>query len=151
MEDLIYQLISAVIGSLGFSLIFNIGRKHIVAATMGGLISWALYLMCTKVFYLDMMPATIISAACCEIYAEILARLMKAPTTIFYIPAVVPLIPGGSLYNTMYAAVFQDWAACKSYGFQTLQTTLGIAIGISFVSALLHVITNIAHYKAKRV
>ena len=60
------------------------------------------------------------------------------------------LHPGGALYNTMYAAVFQDWAGCKSYGFQTLQATLGIAIGISFVSAVLHMLTNLAHRRASK-
>lgn len=150
MQTVLYQLFTAIVGSLGFSLIFNIGKKHIVPATLGGLLSWAVYLLCQQGFGMNLMVATIISAACCEVYAEILARLLKAPTTVFYIPAVVPLIPGGALYNTMYAAVFQDWAGCKSYGFQTLQATLGIAIGISFVSAVLHMLANLAHRRAAR-
>ena len=148
MNEIVIQLLAAVVGSIGFSLIFNVSRKHIIAVIIGSFLSWALYLLSANVLMLNVLPATVISAACCEIYAEILARIMKVPTTIIYIPAVVPLIPGGSLYNTMHAAVYQDWVSCRAYGFQTLQTTLGIAIGISFVSALMHVVANIAKQKA---
>ena len=139
------QLATALAGSLGFALIFNIGKKHVIPASLGGLLSWGVYLLCRETFEMDTMVATICSSVCCQIYAEILARIMKAPTTVFYIPAVVPLIPGGALYNTMNAAVYQDWNACRQYGVQTLQGTLGIAVGISFVSAVLHMLTKFSH------
>jgi len=101
--------------------------------------SWGIYLLCIYWLNSDVMVATVLSAACCQVYAEVLARQYKTPTTVFYIPAVVPLIPGGSLYNTMYAAVFENWEQFRHYGYQTLQATLGIAVGISFVSAVLFV------------
>jgi len=147
----LYQLLTAFFGSLGFSLIFNVGKRYLVPASLGGILSWAVYLLCYDYFHIDLMVSTVISAACCQIYAEILARIMKCPTTVFYIPAVVPLIPGGSLYNTMYAAVYKDWAQFQNYGMQTLQVTLGIAVGISFVSGILYVITKYAYRKATTV
>ena len=144
MGSVMYQLFAALVGSLGFAMIFNVESRNLLPATLGGVLSWVVYLLCTELFELDAMVATIVSAACGEVYAEIMARVRKVPTTVFYIPAVVPLIPGGSLYNTMNAAVFQNWEACKSYGVQTLQATLGIAIGISFVSAVLYVVTKLS-------
>ena len=147
--NILYQLLTALFGSLGFSLIFNVSRKYLVAASLGGLLSWAVYLLFDWLG-MGLMASTIISAACCQAYAELLARIMKCPTTVFYIPAVVPLIPGGSLYNTMYAAVFKNWDQFRDYGMQTLQVTLGIAVGISFVSGILFVATRYAHRKTKK-
>ena len=144
------QLITAFFGSMGFSLIFNVSRKHLLPAYIGGLLSWIIYLLCVNLASLDLMTATIISAACCQIYAEIFARVMKCPTTVFYIPAVVPLIPGGSLYRTMYAAVYRNWDQFQEYGLQTLQVTLGIAVGISFVSGILYILTNSAKNRTKK-
>ena len=149
MGEIVLQLITAFVGSLGFSLIFNVEKKHLLPASIGGIISWGIYLLCAQTLGMGLMVATVISAACCEVYAEILARVCKCPTTLFYIPAVVPLIPGGSLYNTMYAAVFRDWEGFRNYGFQTLQVTLAISIGISFISGILYVITNHARKKAQ--
>jgi len=148
MGDILFQLVTAFFGSLGFSLIFNVGKRYLLPASVGGLLSWIVYLLCVNLLALDLMTGTIISAACCQIYAEIFARIMKCPTTVFYIPAVVPLIPGGSLYHTMYAAVYRNWDQFQSYGLQTLQVTLGIAVGISFVSGILYILTNTAKHRA---
>lgn len=150
MQEMIVQLISGTIGSLGFSLIFNVGKKHLIPAALGGLLSWAVYLLCNRLFVMDMLMSTILASACSQIYAEILARVFKSPTTVFFIPAVVPLIPGGTLYNTMYSAVFQDWVNFRIHGVNTLLTTLGISIGLSFVSAVLYIIAKVSHRRALR-
>jgi uncharacterized membrane protein YjjB (DUF3815 family) len=35
----------------------------------------------------------------------LLAILLRSPATMFYTPAIIPLVPGGRLYYTMYAAI----------------------------------------------
>ena len=148
MENAITQLISGMLGSLGFSLIFNVDKKHLISSALGGLVAWGVYLLCMRLPWMGVMMATVIASVCSQIYAEILARIYKAPTTVFVIPAVIPLIPGGSLYNTMYAAVMKDWTKFRYHGVQTLWGTLGIAIGLSFVSGILYVAANRAKCKA---
>ena len=51
-------------------------------------------------------------------------------------PAILPLVPGGSLYYTMENVVHGRLEAARSYGQQTLIVALAIAAGISFVVAL---------------
>lgn len=151
MENAIIQLISGMLGSLGFSLVFNLNRKHLLAASLGGFLAWGVYLLCMSFLQMGVMSSTVTASIISQIYAEILARIYKTPTTVFVIPAVVPLIPGGSLYNTMYAAVMHDWTQFRFYGVQTLWGTLGIAIGLSFVSGILYVAVNHARHKAKKI
>lgn len=148
MYNAIIQLITAFAGSIGFALIFNVKKKLIVTSAIAGFLGWAIYLLCSEVFGIGDLVANIFASAFCQIYAEITARICKTPTTVIYVPAVIPLIPGGALYNTMYSAVHSDWARFKVYGSATLQTTLGIAIGLSFVSAILYIITRMARNKA---
>lgn len=150
MENAITQLISGMLGSLGFSLIFNVGKKHLIPAMLGGLLAWGVYLLCMCLPWMGVMMSTVVASVCCQIYSEILARIYKTPTTVFVIPAVVPLIPGGSLYNTMYAAVMKDWVQFRQFGVQTLWGTLGIAIGLSFVSGILFVAVNHSRNKAQK-
>lgn len=150
MERIIIQLLAAFFGTLGFSLIFHVGKAHTLWASFGGMLAWGVYLLCNEAFGINALLSTIISSASGQIFAEFMARICKAPTTVFSIPAVVPLIPGSSLYYTMYAAVFQDWAGVRFYGMKTLEGTLGISVGLCLVSATLYVITNIARQKAMR-
>lgn len=147
MERIIFQLIAAVVGTVGFSLIFNVGKKFLAAAAAGGFITWGSFLVCQEIFVLDVLLCAVLAAAIGQIYAEFMARIFKSPTTVFFIPAAVPLIPGGSLYNTMSAAVNRDWGLLRYRSMQTLMGTLGIAIGLSLVSAVLYVVNNYKKHK----
>ena len=62
-----------------------------------------------------------------------MARVKKAPSTVFYIPALGPLIPGGSLFYTMSCAVGGQWDGVGSFGSSTLYCALGIAVGMSLI------------------
>lgn len=136
MTDVLIQLVASWVGALGFALIFNTGKKTIIPATIGGMIGWAVYLS-FEYFGVGVFLATIAAAAFCQIYSEVFARVLKTPTTVIYIPAIVPLVPGGSLYNTMYYAAINDWTNFRQYGIATVQVAFGIAVGASFVSAIL--------------
>ena len=132
----VVQIISAGIGALGFSLVFNLGKRNLLPATLGGVLAWLLYLICFN-GGMGYFISAVVCSAFCQIYSEVFARIMRCPATVFYIPAIIPLVPGGALYYTMYYATKTEWANFRMYGCQTLQISLGIAIGASFVSALL--------------
>lgn len=134
MREILLQLFTAWLGSFGFCLLFHMRRERMLPASLGGLFSWGIYLFfadcCEGIF----IP-TLLASAFCALYAECFARLLKAPATIFFIPAAVPLIPGSTLYYTMSYAVQGEWLLSQSYGFMTVQYALGIAAGISLVWA----------------
>ena len=101
------QLITAFLGSFGFSLLFHVRGKKLFFAALGGLLSWVFYLLLRpKVEAL--LIASILASCFSAAYAEIMAWLVKAPATVFIIPSVIPLVPGGSLYYAMYSAVIGD-------------------------------------------
>ena len=135
MMDIIIQLFVAWVGSLGFSLIFNPGKKTLLPATLGGMVGWGVYLL-VEHFGAGIFLSTIAAAAFCQVYAEVFSRILKCPRTVIYIPAVVPLVPGGSLYYTMYYAAVNDWPRFMEYGAKTAQVAFGMAVGASFVSAI---------------
>ena len=150
MYTVIIQLVTAFFGALGFALIFNVKKNMLITVAVAGLMGWGIYLICSELFVVGILASNIFASAFCQIYAEITARICKVPTTVIYVPAVIPLIPGGSLYNTMYAAVHNNWEQVKEYGSATLKTTIGIAVGLSFVSAMLYIITKIARNRASK-
>lgn len=135
MRETIIQLLSAMAGSMGFCLLFYVRTHLILPASLGGLLSWGVYLIGIT-FSDEIFIPSICSAAFSALYAELMARVLKAPATIFFIPAVIPLIPGSTLYYTMSYIVQRDWTATREYAYSTAQYALGIAVGASLVWVL---------------
>lgn len=129
------QLLYAVLGSVAFALIFNVKTKRLITAGIGGLVCWGIYLL-AMYFSKNIFLSAFLSALVCGLYGEIFARILKAPTTIFMISAVIPLIPGSSLYYTMQYAVLNDWDMCKTKALETVLFIGAITLGISLVSAV---------------
>lgn len=132
MKEIILQLVMAFVGSLGFSMLFHLRKSLWITASLGGLFCWGCYLL-GMYFTERIFAAGFLAAAFAAIYSEILAFRKKAPTTLFVIPAVVPLIPGSTLYYTMSAVVSGKTADISHYGNITVQYALSIAAGISVV------------------
>ncbi len=135
MKEILIQLVTAFLGSLGFALLFGLRRRYLLPAALGGLLSWGVYLLCSHLFP-SVFLAGLAASAFSVVYAEMLARLMRTPATLFVIPAVIPLVPGSSLYYAMSCAVQRDFASAREYGMQTMEFALAIAMGMSFVLAL---------------
>ena len=135
MKDVIIQLVTAFLGSLGFTLLFGLRRRYLFAASLGGVLAWGVYLAVEAGMKQGFL-ACLIAAAFAVLYAELLARKLKTPATLFVIPAIVPLVPGSSLYYAMSSAVQGDLISARSYGTQTLVYALAIAAGISLVTAI---------------
>ena len=55
---------------------------------------------------------------------------MKAPSNIYLIPGIIPLLPGGAIYYTMYGVVSGDGTMFRENGIKTVIITIGIAAGI---------------------
>ena len=127
------MLITAMIGTLGFCLLFKIKRDKIIYGVIGGTISTVIYLICIQ-GGMDLFIQNFIPTVVATIYTEIIARVVKAPTTVFLFPAIIPLTPGGSLYYTMRAIVDGNMAEAKTVGKQTMVIALGIALGVLLVS-----------------
>lgn len=65
--------------------------------------------------------------------AELLARRLRNPATIFIIPGFFPLVPGREAYTTMRYLVEGQYSPALAMGVQTMLTAGAIAFGI-FVS-----------------
>lgn len=141
MKDIILQLIYAFIGSFGFALLFNIKLKRLLPASLGGMLAWGVYLIINHLTK-NIFFAVFLSSAFAALYSEVLARILKAPTTVFTIPALIPLVPGSSLFYTMQNAVLSDWDKVLHFALETVIFIGGITLGLSIVSALFKMFTK---------
>ena len=82
---------------------------------------------------------------------DLLARVVKCPATLFLVTAAVPLIPGGSLYNTMRYFVEGDFAASSSQGLNTILLALAIAAGMIVPMSMFQLVRRVRVWRAKKV
>lgn len=146
MTEIIIQLITGMLGSLGFALLFGLKKQYLIAAALGGLLNWGLYLIGMH-WWNTIFFAGLLASAFSALYSEIMARVKKAPATLFFITSVIPLIPGRALYYTCSNAVMRDWIAAKAYANVTLQYALSIAAGACIVWGITLTAENIKKNK----
>ena len=131
MMQVLSQLLSAALGSVGFGLIFNLNRRYLPAAA----VAWLAYLLADHALS-SVFLANLLAGFCAALYAEILARCCNAPSTPFFITSAIPLIPGSTLYYCMNAVVSSDLRAAEHFGEQTFLAALGIASGMAIAWCL---------------
>ena len=128
------QVLAAAAGTLGFSILFNSRPQRLLLGALGGGLTWFIYLLLARYIPQDFICVAA-AAAFGAVYAEIMARVCKAPATVFTILAEIALIPGGSLYLTMHHLVGGRQTQALQYGMHTLMMALAIALGIVFITA----------------
>lgn len=125
---MIIQIISAFVGSIGFAIFFKMKGKQIPFAGLGGAVTWAVYLAVQTQFDGYFVPY-LVASIFVALYAEVMARINRAPAWIFITSAAVPLIPGGSLYYTMAGLVNGDQELFVTSGRSALIIALAISLG----------------------
>ena len=128
------QVLAAAAGTLGFAILFNSRPRRLFIGALGGGLIWAVYLLLARSAVSDFLCVAA-AAAFGAVYAEIMARVCKAPATVFTILSEIALIPGGSLYITMHHLVGGRQAQALQYGLHTVMVALAIALGIVLVTA----------------
>lgn len=137
------QIVTGGIGSLCFAILFNIQGKKLFFASLGGFLSWALFVLLK--FLTPSEPIRyFLVAVLISVYAEITARILKTPTTTFHMTALIPLIPGGSLYYTMSSIFDGNLGQFVEKGIYTLKLAVALAFGIVIVTAATHTISKIS-------
>lgn len=135
MADSIIQIISGAIGTAGFGVLFNIRGKKLLFGTLGGLMAWTIYVICS-LFIPNEAVIYLLVSIITSLYAELLAVKLKTPTTSFLIISLVPLIPGGSLYYTLAYALGGNLESFIAKAVSTLQLAAALSLGIILVLSL---------------
>ena len=134
MNQELISVISAFFGSLGFSIIYNIRGLRIWIPAIGGAVFWAVYLIFLHFINNEFLGFFFV-AILITIYSEIWARILKTPST------VILLIPGGSLYYAMDAALRHDMPQFFSKAQAAVGLAVALAAGIMAVTSMQHLIS----------
>lgn len=137
MTDALLQILGAFISCVGFAIIYRTKKNRLFLSGLTAALGWA---ACCVVQSQTESVFTIyfIGAAFVTLFSEVMARVTKAPATIYLVPGLLPMVPGGSLYYTTYALVTGDESGAAYYGTRTALAAIGIAFGLVVVSVIMH-------------
>lgn len=143
------QFIYGFFASMAFGVIFHTPKKALpIVGTIGG-IGWIVYrhlLMTTGNTLASAMTAGLIIGT----LSGILSIILKYPTILLYIPSLIPLVPGGGMYYTMYYLIMEEM---DKFGAKALETTLiaiALATGIFLSTNIVNIINKIIHGPEER-
>lgn len=135
------DLVLAFLGSYCPAILFNIERKNLIWAGLCGATGWTAYrsvllLAKSEVF------AVFIAAIVISLISEVMAKLLKTPSTVFYIPSLFPIVPGISAYYTVLYIIDKKIIEATYKGLETLGSAGAIAFGILLVSTIFRYINT---------
>lgn len=149
MTDILIRLVTALLGTIGFAMIFRIGRNRMPWAALGGLLTYAVYELAIQLGG-EALVAAFLASVFMTLYSEALARILRAPAVTFLLPCAIPIVPGGSLYYTVYNLLFYNAEKLFHYAKATLSVALGMAVGMGVAAIIVGVmlqITKVMHKK----
>ena len=134
MESILIKIVAGTIATLGFAILFRLKPSHWPFAMLDGLFACICYFAFTELFGGNFLP-NLLAAFVASVFADLFARLCKAPSTVFILPGCIALVPGGTLYYAMSNLLSENREVAVEYFLITL--TVGIGIGGGIIAASL--------------
>ena len=131
---------AGAIGAASFAVFFNLPKRLLIAAALGGAIC-----VCTRnflTFELGMSSAvgTLAGATLVSVLAVRAIHWLHTPSLVLVVPAVIPLVPGVMIYYSLFAIIHinmlspEDLLEAIQFSVNALLIILAIASGASMPS-----------------
>lgn len=108
-------------------------RKFLIHGGIVGAVCWVVY--SAVLDYSNNVIASFVSSIAVAFLSNVFTRLYKAPVTMFFIPGFLPIVPGVSVYRTVYFFISNKPANGYQNLVFTLETSISIALAIVLVDS----------------
>lgn len=125
---MIWQIIGAFIATVAGSIVLEAPKKYIFRSGFIGAIGWGIYLLFLDIY--GLVISTYIAGLVISALSHIFSRIFKIPVTVFFIPGVLPLVPGLSMYRAVYHFINGASPIGQSFLEETIKISGMIALAI---------------------
>lgn len=140
--EIIRQFVYGFFSTLGFALLFQAPKRSLTTNGVIGGIGWVVYKFLMLGGYSVLFSALIASLIIGSLSA-ILSIYIKMPAITFFAPSIIPLVPGGGMYYTMYYLIMEEMDKFGSKALETTLTALAIAMGIFLSVSMVNTVRSI--------
>ncbi|MBS6952066.1 MAG: threonine/serine exporter family protein [Enterocloster asparagiformis] len=138
---MVIQTIGAFCAVASFTRILELPRRFLAWYGTAGALCWLVYLIVRDQAGSKILAAFVAGLAV-AVFSHLAARILKAPVTVFLIPGILPLVPGASIYNSVYYMIQDSQNQSSYYLAETLQIAGSIAMAVFLVDSLFHLLRN---------
>lgn len=136
---MVIQTMGAFFAVASFTRILELPRRFLMWYGTAGALCWLVYLNVRDGAGSKILAAFAAGLAV-AVFSHLAARLLKAPVTVFLIPGILPLVPGASIYNSVYYMIQDNQPQSSHYLAETLQIAGAIAMAVFLVDSLFHML-----------
>lgn len=137
--QIVLPCIYSFIASIAFGVQFNIKLRHMIAAGIGGMLCQFIFLA-FEFSGTNEMLCYFFSAAAVSMYSEVMARRIHVPVNMYLVIGIIPLVPGGAIYNTMITLIGGDINLFSQRFTNTIGMAGAIAMGVFAVSSIVRLV-----------
>lgn len=148
LTELVVQVLAAVFGTVGFSVLYGVPRKYYPFCGFTGGAGWLIYSLLIP--YGSSPEAALFASVVVVLFSRLFAVRKRCPVTIFLISGIFPLVPGAGVYWTAYYIVTGEVNLAADTGFTALKVAVAIVLGIVFVFQLPQGIFRLGMKKRQR-
>lgn len=145
---MISDFICSFVGTVAFSHLFNVPKKHYLYCGFVGAMGFLCYSLCDNIFTNTF--STFVATLLVVLFSRVLTVAQKCPITIFLVSGIFPLVPGASVYNTAYYFVLNNLDEAVVWGINSLKSAFAIVMGIVFIVAIPRNVFNPKYWKVRR-
>ena len=128
------EILSAVVGTVSFSVLFGVPREYYPYCGFIGGAGWLVY--CLAELFLPGSGPCFLATAVVILLSRTAAVVKHCPVTIFLIAGIFLLVPGAGVYWTVYHIVMEELFLAVSTGYSAMKEAIAIVMGIVFVFEL---------------
>ena len=133
---MIFELISAAVGTVAFSLLFGVPRKFYLYCGGIGAAGWLMYKLMLEKVGLSIAVSVFLATVVIVLLSRYAAVFEKCPATVFLITGIFPVVPGAQIYWATYYLVTDQLYEALDSGFLALKIMISIVLGIVVVFEL---------------
>lgn len=138
---IVAKILAVWIMGIAIGVLYRIPRRLVVPSSLVGVLAWLIYYGAIT-SGINAIFANFLASMAVGFTAELLARKLKKPATMFAVPGFIPLVPGREAYTTMLHMVRGEYLEGVAMGMQTMLIAGAIAFGIFISSTLFRLAAN---------
>lgn len=146
IEQIIIQLIFSFFATAAYAIVTNVPRRALFWCGLSGMFGWIIYWLCVY-FGTNAALGSLLGSLGVAFISDRFSKRFKMPVTIFNIPGMVPLVPGGLAYQAVRNLVTSSYSQAIDAGVQAIMIAGAIALGLVLSEVFNH---NIRNFKVKR-
>ena len=128
-------MIFSFISSITFGVLCNVPRRSLIAGGVIGMIGWMGYWGLSSngigVFLSSLFCSLLLAYA-----GQIAAHLFKKPLTVFFVPGLVPVVPGITFYEAFKKLLLNEYTQSFYVFLDVAYCAVGITCGLVIASII---------------